>query len=84
MALSYEEFMSASGADLVAGNIIIGVMADRKKLGSLSDEGVFNLNEEGLALATELEAAAAGKPARRKKADSVDATAEAAAEIASA
>lgn len=31
MALSFEKFMELSGADLVAGNIIVGIMADRKK-----------------------------------------------------
>lgn len=55
MALSFEKFMELSGADLVAGNIIVGVMADRKKVGTLGDDGVFNLNDDGKALAEELE-----------------------------
>ena len=46
MALSYEQFMKASGAELVAGNIIVGIMGERKKVGSLGDDGVFNLNDE--------------------------------------
>jgi hypothetical protein len=78
MALSYEQFMSATGADLVAGNIVVGIMSERKKVGSLSDEGVFNLNEDGLALAAEIEAAGEKAP-RRKKAEAADPAVEAAA-----
>ena len=80
MALSFEKFMELSGADLVAGNIIVGVMGDRKKVGSLGDDGVFNLNDEGKALAESLEAAPAEKApkATRKKAESADAPADAA------
>lgn len=69
MALSFEKFMELSSADLVAGNIIVGIMGDRKKVGTLGDDGVFNLNDEGKALAEELEAPAAEKTARKKKAD---------------
>jgi hypothetical protein len=69
MALSFEKFMEASGADLVAGNIIVGIMGDRKKVGTLGDDGVFNLNDDGKALAEELEAAPAAKVSRTKKAD---------------
>ena len=69
MALSFEKFMEASGAELCAGNIIVGIMGDRKKVGSLGDDGLFNLNDDGKALAEELEAAAAEKPTAKKKAD---------------
>ena len=80
MALSYEQFMELSGAELCAGNIIVGIMADRKKVGSLGDDGVFNLNDEGKALAEELEIPPAERASRKKKAEaSVDAAAEAAA-----
>lgn len=75
MALSFEKFMEVSGADLVAGNIIVGVMGDRKKVGSLGDDGVFNLNDEGKALAEELEAP---KATKTKKADTKAADAPAA------
>lgn len=77
MALSYEQFMEATGADLVAGNIIVGIMGDRKKVGSLGDDGVFNLNDDGKALADELEAAKAPKAPKAKKADAAEAPAEA-------
>lgn len=69
MALSFEKFMELSGADLVAGNIIVGVMADRKKVGTLGDDGVFNLNDDGKALAEELEAPKAVKAPKGKKAE---------------
>jgi len=75
MALSFEKFMEVSGADLVAGNIIVGVMGDRKKVGSLGDDGVFNLNDDGKALAEELEAP---KVTKTKKADTKAADAPAA------
>lgn len=75
MALSFEKFMEMSGADLVAGNIIVGIMGDRKKVGTLGDDGVFNLNDEGKVLAEELEAP---KAAKTKKADAKTADAPAA------
>lgn len=78
MALSFEQFMEASGAELCAGNLIVGIMGERKKVGSLGDDGIFSLNDDGRALADELEAAPAEKATRRKKADA-DATPEAAA-----
>ena len=55
MAMSYEQFMKSSGAELVCGNIIIGMMANRKKIGDNFD-GVFNLNDEGQKLLVEIEA----------------------------
>ena len=77
MAISFEQFMEATGAELVAGNIIVGIMGDRKKVGSLNDEGVFNLNDDGKVLADEVEASGGKKTTKAKKAD---APAEAASE----
>lgn len=68
MAIGFEQFMEATGAELVAGNIIVGVMAGRKKVGSLDDDGVFNLNDDGKALAEEIEADEK-KAAKPKKAE---------------
>lgn len=69
MAMTFDDFMAASGAEFVAGHIIHGIMADRKILGTY--DGVFQLNEAGQAMLEELEAAArAGAPKRgRPKAD---------------
>lgn len=76
MAIGFDQFMEATGAELVAGNIIVGIMAARKKVGSLDDDGVFNLNDDGKALADEIEAG--GKKATKaKKADAVEAAPEA-------
>lgn len=56
MAMSVEEFIKATGAEVVADNLIIGIMADRKKIGSI-EGGVLNLTADGNALMLELEAA---------------------------
>ena len=56
MAIGFDQFMETTGAELVAGNIIVGIMAGRKKVGSLNDDGVFNLNDDGKAMADEIEA----------------------------
>lgn len=75
MAMTFEQFMEASGAEFVAGNIITGVMAERKIVGTY--DGVFQLNEAGQALLEELEAAPEVKATRKKKAEAaVDAVAE--------
>lgn len=67
MAMTFEEFQQRTGAELVAGNVIVGNLADRKIVGSY--DGAFNLNEAGQTLLAELEAAPAAdeKPAGRKK-----------------
>lgn len=77
MAIGFDQFMEATGAELVAGNIIVGIMSSRKKVGSLDDDGVFNLNDAGKALADEIEAG--GKKATKPK--KADAPAEAASEV---
>ena len=66
MAVTLEQFVEATGAEIAAGNIIVGMMATRKIVGTVLD-GPFNLNEAGLAMAAEIEANAS-KPASRKKA----------------
>jgi hypothetical protein len=76
MAIGFDQFMEATGAELVAGNIIVGIMGSRKKVGSLDDDGVFNLNDDGKVLADEVEAG--GKKATKAK--KAEAPAEAAPE----
>jgi len=73
MAISFEQFMEATGAEICAGNIIIGVMSDRRKVGELGTDGVFSLTDEGKTMAEEIQ----NNPVKkiRKKADSsVDVT----------
>jgi hypothetical protein len=75
MALTYEQFVELSGCEIVCGNLIVGQMAQRKVVGTNLD-GTFVLNDDGIALAAELEAgtASAEKAPRRKKADAASAT----------
>jgi hypothetical protein len=68
MALTYEQFLELSGAEVVCGNLIVGQLAERKIVGSVLD-GTFQLNEAGQELSAELEAGTATKGGRRKKAD---------------
>lgn len=65
--------MEATGAELVAGNLIHGIMSTRKKVGTLGDDGVFNLNDDGKALAEEIEAEPAKRTTRTKKAEAAEA-----------
>jgi hypothetical protein len=69
MAVSYEQFMEATGAELVCGNIIVGITVDRRKVGDVGDDGVFNLNDEGKAMIAEIEAGTKPTTTRRRKAD---------------
>lgn len=67
MALSYEQFVELSGCEVVGGNLIVGELGDRKIVGSVLD-GTFQLNEDGQALSSDLEAGVpATKAVRRKK-----------------
>ena len=65
MAISLEKFVELTNAEEVGGNIIVGVMADRKIVGTV-ENGVFNLNEEGQKLAEELEAKKKPEPKAEK------------------
>jgi len=75
MAVSYEQFMEATGAELVCGNIIVGQLADRRKVGEVTDDGVFNLNDDGKAMIADIEA---GQKPTVKRASKKAADAEAA------
>lgn len=83
MAMTLEEFMQRTNAELVAGNIIVGALANRKLVGTY--DGTFNLNEAGQELLAELEGRTTAaeepveeKPTRsRKKAVEAEAPAEA-------
>ena len=67
MAISFEQFMEATGAEICAGNIIVGIMSDRRKVGELGTDGVFSLTDEGKAMAEEIQENPAKKT--RKKAE---------------
>jgi hypothetical protein len=53
--ITLKEFMNKSGAELVAGNLIVGSLEDRRIVGDVRD-GTFFLNEEGQKILTALEA----------------------------
>jgi hypothetical protein len=87
MALTYEQFMEATGAEIVCGNIVVGEMANRKVVGT-HDE-TFNLNDDGMAIAKEVEEGTYVNPnapvdapkTRRKKAEEAAPAVEATAEV---
>lgn len=54
MGMSLEEFIEYTGAELVAGNLIVGELAQRQVVGSVVG-GVFSLNDAGQAIRAELE-----------------------------
>lgn len=51
--MTAEEFIQKSGAEVVGGNLVVGVMADRKVVGTYDE--TFELNAAGQALLAELE-----------------------------
>jgi hypothetical protein len=79
MAMTIEEFVEKSGGEVVAGNIIVGVMSTRKIVGVI-ENGTFNLNADGQAILAALEAgkpdAAAARAPRKKATDTAGKTAE--------
>ena len=79
MAMTIEEFVEKSGGEVVAGNIIVGLMASRKIVGVI-ENGTFNLNADGQAILTALEAgkpdAASARAPRKKATETAGKTAE--------
>lgn len=82
MAMTMEEFVKRTDAEVVGGNVIVGVMTERKVIASVI-EGVFTLNADGQAVLAALEANdpdAVTKRAPRKRA--VDSAGKTAADVA--
>lgn len=75
--ITLKEFISKSGAELVAGNLIVGSLTDRRIVGETRD-GTFFLNEEGQKILVAMEAGDAQpvkpKPAKRKPTDNAGKT----------
>ena len=81
MAMTMEEFVKRTNAEVAGGNVIVGLMAERKIIASVI-EGVFTLNADGQAVLAALEAGdpeAATKRAPRKRA--VDSAGKTAADV---
>lgn len=55
MSLTYEQFMAKTGAEKVAGQLIVGKKSTRKLVGTYKN-GIFNLNDEGKKYLAELDA----------------------------
>lgn len=68
MAYSKEDLLKLEGAEVVGGNVIHGVMADRVFVGKVNDEGVFYITDEGQARLAALEEASKAKAPKGKKA----------------
>ena len=51
--MTAEEFIQKSGAEVVGGTLIVGIMGERKVVGTYND--TFELNTAGQALLAELE-----------------------------
>ena len=79
MAMTIEEFVEKSGAEVVAGNVIVGITNTRKIVGTI-ENGSFNLNEDGQAILKALEEGKPDAPAARapkkRPTDSAGKTAE--------
>lgn len=82
MAMTMEEFVKRTGAEVVGGNVIVGQMAERKIVANVL-EGIFTLNADGQVILAALEAndpEAVTKRAPRKRA--VDSAGKTAADVA--
>ena len=67
MAYSKEDLLKLEGAEVVGGNVIHGIMADRVFVGKVNDEGVFYITDEGEARLKAAEEAAKPKAPKAKK-----------------
>lgn len=61
MAMTFEQFLAASNAEVVGGDLIVGVLKERKTVGSIAS-GTFILNEHGQELLAKYEGAAVVEP----------------------
>ena len=79
MAMTIEEFVEKSDAEVVAGNVIVGITDTRKIVGVI-ENGSFNLNEDGQAILKALEEnkpnASAARAPKNRPTDSAGKTAE--------
>ena len=47
MSITIEKLLEVPGAELVGGNVVAGIMADRKTLGRTNEDGVLTVTKEG-------------------------------------
>ena len=65
MAYTFDEVQQKLDAEIVAGNLICGVSANRVFVGKTNEDGMFEITPEGKAM---LEALNKEKPAKKGKA----------------
>lgn len=68
MAYTKEDLLKLEGAEVVGGNVVHGLLADRVFVGKISEEGVFSITPEGEERLAALEEASKPK-AKAKKAE---------------
>lgn len=72
MAITIEKLLEVEGAELVGGNVVAGIMADRKVLARTDENGVLTVTDDGQAAVEALKkpkaAAKEEKPADPAKA----------------
>lgn len=75
--ITLKEFISKTGAELVAGNLIVGTLEDRRIVGDVRD-GTFFLNADGQKILAALEQGdpdpVKPKPPKRKPTDNAGKT----------
>lgn len=54
MAISQEDFIAKSGAELIGGRLVVGVGPHRRYVGT-TEEGAFSLNDAGKEIAAVIE-----------------------------
>jgi hypothetical protein len=74
MAMSFEEVIEKTGADVVGGQLIVGILENRKMIGFM-ENGAFTITEEGKEYLAALEKPKATR--KKKEAEPVEAPEEA-------
>lgn len=55
MAITIEKLLEVEGAELVGGNVVAGIMGDRKMLARTNEDGVLVVTDAGQAAVEALE-----------------------------
>jgi hypothetical protein len=66
MAYTFDEVQKKLGAEIVAGNLICGILENRVFVGKTNEDGVFEITPEGKAMIEALDKPKATKKAKDK------------------
>lgn len=66
MAYTFDEVQQKLGAEIVAGNLICGILENRVFVGKTNEDGVFEVTPEGKAMLEALNKPKAAKKAKDK------------------